>query len=116
MQADLAYGSKMQRIKNEAENILQYERDLIAMPGGLPTFASIDAARLSLQVRICMRGGKKRFRMNGDLVIMASGLPMLANIDADRLSSQVKICMRGGTGTDSYARRFANFRQHDAAR
>ena len=57
VQADLAYGSKMQRIKSEAENIMQYERDLIAMPGGLPSLASIDAARQSLQVRAQGGGG-----------------------------------------------------------
>jgi hypothetical protein len=40
----------MNRIKGEAENILRYERDLIEMPGGLPSLATIDAARIKLQV------------------------------------------------------------------
>ena len=44
-QADLAYGTKLNRVKVEAENILLYENDLIEMPGGLPTLESIDAAR-----------------------------------------------------------------------
>jgi len=48
-QADLAYGSKMDRIKAEAENIMQYEQDLIEMPSGVPTLAQIDAARTKLQ-------------------------------------------------------------------
>ena len=46
-QADLAYGSKVARIRAEAENILQYERDLTDMPGGLPT---IEAGRIKAQV------------------------------------------------------------------
>jgi len=45
-QADLAYGSKVNRIRAEAENILQYERDLTDMPGGLPSLSSIDAGRI----------------------------------------------------------------------
>merc|ERR1719283_135777 len=48
-QADLAYGSKVNRIKAEAENIMQYERDLIEIPSGLPTLASIDAGRIRAQ-------------------------------------------------------------------
>ena len=49
-QADLAYGSKVNRIRAEAENILQYERDLTDIPGGLPSIASIDAGRMRAQV------------------------------------------------------------------
>jgi len=45
-QADLAYGTKLNRIKAESENILMYERDLTSPPAGLPTLASIDAGRL----------------------------------------------------------------------
>lgn len=48
-QADLAYGNKLNRIKGEAENIMRYERDLIEMPAGLPSLATIDAARIKLQ-------------------------------------------------------------------
>jgi len=44
-QVDLAYGTKLNRVKIEAENILLYERDLIEMPTGLPTLESIDKAR-----------------------------------------------------------------------
>ena len=43
-QADLAYGTKLNRVKVEAENILLYEADLIEMPAGLPSLESIDAA------------------------------------------------------------------------
>ena len=44
-QVDLAYGSKLNRIRGEAENIMQYERDLLEMPLHLPTLSSIDLAR-----------------------------------------------------------------------
>ena len=50
-QADLAYGTKVNRIRAEAENILQYEHDLTDMPGGLPSLASIDAGRIKVQVK-----------------------------------------------------------------
>jgi hypothetical protein len=53
-QADLAYGNKMNRIKGEAENIMRYERDLVEIPAGVPTLASVDAARIKLQVIICI--------------------------------------------------------------
>ena len=90
LQADLAYGSKMQRIKSEAENIMQYERDLIAMPGGLPSLASIDAALQSLQVRA--QGG------GGDVIAMPSELPSLASINAAQQSLQVRATGREGEG------------------
>jgi len=45
-QADLAYGTKVNRIRAEAENILQYEADLTDIPGGVPTLATIDAGRM----------------------------------------------------------------------
>ena len=54
-QADLAYGTKVNRIRAEAENILQYEHDLTDMPGGLPSLASIDAGRIKVQVREKLR-------------------------------------------------------------
>ncbi len=49
-QADLAYGSKMNRIKAEAENILMFEKDLVDIPGGLPTVSSLDMGRLQMEV------------------------------------------------------------------
>lgn len=45
-QADFAYGSKIARIKAEAENIMQFEFGLLDIPGGLPSPSSIDEARL----------------------------------------------------------------------
>ena len=45
-QADLAYGTKMNRIKAEAESILMFERDLIEIPSGLPTLSSLDVGRM----------------------------------------------------------------------
>jgi len=44
-QIDLCYGSKLARIKMEAENILTWEREAVALPGGLPSPASLDEAR-----------------------------------------------------------------------
>lgn len=44
-QADLAYGTKLNRVKSEAESILMYERDIIEIPSGLPTLSSLDAGR-----------------------------------------------------------------------
>lgn len=45
-QADLAYGTKMNRIKAEAESILMFEKDLIEIPSGLPTISSLDVGRM----------------------------------------------------------------------
>ncbi len=44
-QFDLAYGSKVNRIRAEADNIVMYEPDLLVMPGGLPTVRTLDAGR-----------------------------------------------------------------------
>lgn len=48
-QADLAYGSKLNRIKSEAENIMMFERDIIEMPSGLPTVSSLDVGRQQME-------------------------------------------------------------------
>lgn len=48
-QADLAYGTKLNRIKSEAENILMFERDLIEIPTGLPSLSSLDVARQQME-------------------------------------------------------------------
>lgn len=48
-QGDAAYGSKMNRIKSEAENILMFERDLIESPLGLPTISTLDVGRMQLE-------------------------------------------------------------------
>lgn len=45
-QADLAYGNKLHRMRLEAENIMQFETDLLELPCGLPTASTIDQARL----------------------------------------------------------------------
>lgn len=47
-QYDLAYGTKLARIKSEAENILMFETDLVESPAGLPTVSSLDMARLKM--------------------------------------------------------------------
>lgn len=46
-QYDWCYGNKVERIRADAEKILQEEQGKIALPLGLPTFAGIDAARLA---------------------------------------------------------------------
>ena len=48
-QGDLAYGTKVNRIKAEAESILMFERDLIEIPSGLPTVSSLDVGRMQQQ-------------------------------------------------------------------
>lgn len=45
---DLGYGSKVHRIHAEAEMIMEHEKELLEFPCGLPTVASIDAARVEL--------------------------------------------------------------------
>jgi hypothetical protein len=45
---DMAYGTKMNRIKSEAENILMFERDLIESPLGMPSVSNLDVARLKM--------------------------------------------------------------------
>ncbi|CAH0562393.1 unnamed protein product [Brassicogethes aeneus] len=44
-QSDLAYGNKVHRISVEAEHIMQFEQDLLSLPLGVPTAASIDLKR-----------------------------------------------------------------------
>jgi len=44
-QIDLAYGSKLHRIRGEAENIINYESELLELPCSLPTLSTIDQAR-----------------------------------------------------------------------
>ena len=44
---DLAYGTKTARIRSEAENILALERDLVAVPSGLPTLAALHLLTLT---------------------------------------------------------------------
>ncbi|XP_023235301.1 plasminogen receptor (KT)-like [Centruroides sculpturatus] len=44
-QADLAYGNKLIRIQGEAENILQFENELVELPRGIPSFQTIEKAR-----------------------------------------------------------------------
>ncbi|XP_060565624.1 plasminogen receptor (KT)-like [Ruditapes philippinarum] len=44
-QYDLAYSTKMQRCRDEAERIMINEGSYIQLPNGLPTLKSIDAGR-----------------------------------------------------------------------
>lgn len=45
-QWDMAYGSKLNRIREMANRIIDDESHLLELPHGLPTFSSIEAARL----------------------------------------------------------------------
>ncbi|KAK3929946.1 Plasminogen receptor (KT) [Frankliniella fusca] len=44
-QADLSYGTKLHRIRAEAEHIMQHETETLFLPCGVPTVSSIDLAR-----------------------------------------------------------------------
>lgn len=44
-QADLAYGSKIHRLRGEAENIMEYEAQVLHVPCGMPTVQTLDQAR-----------------------------------------------------------------------
>ncbi|XP_029469559.1 plasminogen receptor (KT) [Rhinatrema bivittatum] len=44
-QYDMGYGTFLRRMKGEAENILETEDALLALPHGMPTFESIEKAR-----------------------------------------------------------------------
>lgn len=44
-QYDLALGNKMQRIKAEADNVLEKEMSMLDLPGGIPTLAQIEDRR-----------------------------------------------------------------------
>lgn len=46
-QIDSAYGNLMNRVRDEAEQVLTNEKDRLRLPNGMPTFASIEAKRLS---------------------------------------------------------------------
>ncbi|XP_055383912.1 plasminogen receptor (KT) [Condylostylus longicornis] len=48
--ADLSYGSKLHRIRAEADMILQHEQELLEWPTGIPTVASIDEARVEVEM------------------------------------------------------------------
>lgn len=43
---DKGYGNKLERIRQEAEMIMQFEPEMLEVPCGLPTASSIDQARL----------------------------------------------------------------------
>lgn len=50
--ADLAYGNKLERIKLEAEMILNHEDMLLEWPNGLPTVSEIDEARMKTDEKV----------------------------------------------------------------
>ncbi|XP_038660170.1 plasminogen receptor (KT) [Scyliorhinus canicula] len=49
-QYDLAYGTLMIRMKDEAENIMDAEQTLLEVPKGVPTFENIEKARRALNI------------------------------------------------------------------
>ncbi|KAM9641333.1 plasminogen receptor (KT) [Trichechus inunguis] len=44
-QYDLGYGTLLQRMKGEAENILETEKSKLQLPGGMITFENLEKAR-----------------------------------------------------------------------
>ncbi|KAL9950451.1 hypothetical protein ACROYT_G042947 [Oculina patagonica] len=48
-QADYVYGTKMSRIREEAEQIMKEERSFLELPTGMPDFQSIEEARLKAE-------------------------------------------------------------------
>ncbi|XP_070563553.1 plasminogen receptor (KT)-like [Ptychodera flava] len=48
-QYDLSYGTKIARMKDEAESILKDELSLLDLPDGIPTVEAIDKAREALK-------------------------------------------------------------------
>ncbi|XP_025110919.1 plasminogen receptor (KT)-like isoform X2 [Pomacea canaliculata] len=44
---DMGYGSKLERMKDEADRIMDNEKTLLVLPHGLPTFSDIEKARLA---------------------------------------------------------------------
>lgn len=48
-QWDWCYGNKIERIRADAEKILQEEHGKVSLPLGLPTISIIDAARLAAE-------------------------------------------------------------------
>lgn len=44
-QCDLGYGTLLQRMKGEAEDILETEKSKLQLPGGMITFESLEKAR-----------------------------------------------------------------------
>ena len=55
-QFDLAYGTKVTRIRAEAENILMFERDLLEVPTGLPSVSSLDMGRQKMEEEAKYKG------------------------------------------------------------
>ncbi|XP_059149480.1 plasminogen receptor (KT)-like [Physella acuta] len=60
-QWDLAYGSKMDRIRAMADRIIDEEHQLLDLPHGLPTFSSIEAARLEQKKNVSYKPGHDIF-------------------------------------------------------
>uniref|UniRef100_A0A336M880 CSON010997 protein n=1 Tax=Culicoides sonorensis TaxID=179676 RepID=A0A336M880_CULSO len=50
--ADLAYGTKLNRINAEAEMIMNHEEELLEWPSGIPTVSEIDQARIETDERV----------------------------------------------------------------
>jgi len=48
-QADYIYGSKMSRIRDDAEKIMTEERSFLELPFGMPNFQAIEEARLKAE-------------------------------------------------------------------
>ncbi|KAK7474287.1 hypothetical protein BaRGS_00034479 [Batillaria attramentaria] len=58
---DMAYGSKMDRMREEADRIIDGEPGLLSMPHGLPTFNDIEKARLAQKDEQAVKQGHDIF-------------------------------------------------------
>ncbi|XP_076462925.1 plasminogen receptor (KT)-like [Babylonia areolata] len=58
---DLGYGSKVDRIREEADRIIDEEHGLLSLPHGLPTFQDIEKARLAQKDEAAVKQGHDIF-------------------------------------------------------
>eukprot|EP00745_Piridium_sociabile_P007068 TRINITY_DN145368_c0_g1_i1.p2 TRINITY_DN145368_c0_g1~~TRINITY_DN145368_c0_g1_i1.p2 ORF type:complete len:155 (+),score=36.99 TRINITY_DN145368_c0_g1_i1:81-545(+) len=58
---DMAYGSKIDRIRAEADRIMDEEQGLLSIPHGLPNFQDIEKARLNQRDQAPLKQGHDIF-------------------------------------------------------
>ncbi|KAL8598488.1 hypothetical protein ACOMHN_051276 [Nucella lapillus] len=58
---DLGYGSKIDRMRAEADRIIDEEQSLLSMPHGLPTFQDIEKGRLAQKDEAAVKQGHDIF-------------------------------------------------------
>uniref|UniRef100_A0A0B6YI80 Plasminogen receptor (KT) n=1 Tax=Arion vulgaris TaxID=1028688 RepID=A0A0B6YI80_9EUPU len=58
---DNAYGPKLKRIRGMADQIMDKEHSLLDLPHGLPTFSSVESARLEYKKTESLKSGNDVF-------------------------------------------------------